>query len=494
MGLITATARATRVPRGDSGWAIHYTGARRITGDLDPVPDVSFSACALRRATSDDPASYTNSLLDKTTEGSAARLYCPNGSYSRTHRTSIPSPPPPLPLYLQKHLRNSIPSSPVAPQKPDLQIPPTFQHRLQNCIMMKPRSASRPPKSPTSQQSALPTITSTTTTTRLPRSISTAKPLSLRRLRVLYADLKARDAKSRYPWRTLVLVFLAFVLLSIVQFILSATWGVMPFQVRLPAYSVYDRYDDMFYSGSDFAYIPESKIFMTTTAKVGSTTLWTWLHKGLTGSNSTDACKGFRITNFDAPCWQGKVLHPHNMTDHERWSVLQDPKVLRIAITRNPFERILSAWKSKAACESDDFGTNVKERDVLIPGMLRQAQMRKGASCLSITSFAEVLDKLRRMAEQGEFDMKLLDRHFRPQEFHFGVVNYQYIMDVKMLNNVTALQPIAQRMPYPDLITEAPTKLSLSRPVYETLSEPTAALLYKFAILTEKLPSDVRIP
>ncbi|CDF41276.1 unnamed protein product [Chondrus crispus] len=352
---------------------------------------------------------------------------------------------------------------------------------------MKARSAGRPPKSPTSLQPILPT-------TRLPRSAASVKPLSLQRLRVLYADLKARDAKSKYPWRTLILVFLSFVLLSVVQFVCTTTMGAMSIKVNLPTYSIYHKYNQIFYEDSDFAYIPESKIFMTTTSKVGSTTLWTWLHKGLSGKSSDKECKGSQVTNFQAPCWQGKVLHPHNMTDLERWKILNDPEVLRIAITRNPFERILSAWKSKAACESDDFGTDVRERDRLIPGMLRQAQMRKGASCLSITSFAEVLDKLRRMSERDDFDMTLLDKHFRPQEFHFDIINYQYILDVSMLDNVTALQPIVRRMPFPELLTEGPTKLSSSRPAYQTLSEPTAALLYKFAILTEGLPQEIRIP
>lgn len=361
---------------------------------------------------------------------------------------------------------------------------------------MKPRPTSRPPKSPTASQSVLPTTA--TTTTRSPRSPSSpakAKSLTLRRLRALYSELQARDSNSKYPWRVLILVFLAFVLVSIVQFLVSSVWSVLPLaNVNIPTYSIYQRYDEVFYNGSDFAYIPTAKIFMTTTAKAGSTSIWTWLYPGLTGQPNFNACNQTYIQDFHAPCWQGTVVHPRSMTNEDRWKMLNSPEVLRVAVTRNPFERILSAWKSKAACESDDFGTDVRDRDIIVPKMLRQAQMRKGASCLSINSFAEVLDTLRRMSEQGAFKMSRLNKHFRPQECHFDLINYDIIMDVRMLDNMTALQPIVDRMPFPDLLTEPPARLHTSRPTYQTLSEPTASLLYKFALLTEPLPREMRLP
>lgn len=311
---------------------------------------------------------------------------------------------------------------------------------------------------------------------------------------MLYAELKTLDAKSKYPWRVLILVFLGFVLLSIAQFVLSSIWSALPIEVDIPSYSVYQRYDEVFYNTSDFAYIPEAKVFLTTTAKAGSTTFLTWLHKGVTGKPNADACNSTYVQDFRNPCWEGKVIHPFNMTNDERWKMIHSPDVLRVAVTRNPFERIISAWKSKAACDSDDFGTDVRDRDIIVPIMLRQAQMKKAATCLSITSFADVLDRLRRMSEQRVFKMKYLNKHFRPQECHFDLINYDIIIDVKMLESMTALQPVIDRMPFADLLTEPPMTLHASRPSYQTLSEPTAIRFYKFALLTEPFPRDMRLP
>lgn len=353
---------------------------------------------------------------------------------------------------------------------------------------MMPRAASKPSKTQSSPHPILPTtVRRPSREPRTPNSPSRA--LTVKRLKVLYNELKTLDAKYRYPWRYLILVFLAFAALTLAQFLVAGLFSLLPpVNVGIPTVGVYRRYQQMFYNDSDFAYIPDSNIFITTTAKAGSTTIWTWLHPSITGLPNFDACNNTYIQNFHAPCWNGKVVHPFNMSNSDRWRIVNSPRVLRVAFTRDPFERLVSAWKSKAACDSDDFGTDVYDRDLIVPILLRQAKMRRNATCLSLRSFAQVLDTLRQLSEQGKFHLKYINKHFRPQECHFNEIKYDMVLDVSEIANVTLLQPVIKRMKYASMLAGPPIWLHSSQPSSQTMSEETAAALYKFALLTEPFP------
>lgn len=346
-------------------------------------------------------------------------------------------------------------------------------------------SGAKPPKSPTSSSALLVT---NMRGTRFSKSAS--RPVSMKRLRTLCNELKAKDQKSELPWRTLLMVFMAFVGFSVFHLVLTAFFHILsPQYMTLPSHSLYTRYDEIFYPDSEFAYIPEAKLFVTTTAKAGSTTFWTWLHRGVTGYSSFDECKYTEIQDFSAPCWNGAVVHPYNMKNEQRWQMLNSHRVLRVAITRNAFERTISAWKAKAACDSDDFGTDVKDRDVIIPILLKQAQVEKEATCLSLASFAEVLDKIRQRVEKGEFEFKDVNKNFRPQQLHLDIIRYDLVLDVADLTNESALNPIISRVKFPVLMEKVPHILRTSRTSFQALSEHTAALLYKYALLTPPFPT-----
>lgn len=301
---------------------------------------------------------------------------------------------------------------------------------------------------------------------------------------------RGRDAKSRYPWRFIMLVVFLFAAVFVLHVIATAFLSIFPdFGRAFRGGASYHRYEHMFHNDSDFAYIPESAMMITTTAKAGSTAFWTWMLPGITGTATFDPCNNTYIQNFNAPCWQGKVVHPFNMTDDQRWRMVNRHEILRVAIIRNPYERLISAWKSKAACESDDFGTDVEDRDKIVPILLRQAEIHKQATCLSLTSFAQVLDKLRRMSLRGQFDIRQMNKHFRPQQSFFRHIRYDIILDVDQISNSTALAPIVRRLRFRDMMPAAPVVLHASPPSLQTISERTAALLYKFALLTEELPT-----
>lgn len=359
---------------------------------------------------------------------------------------------------------------------------------------MKTLSAARPPKSPSSPHLVLPSSAPRaqreardSRDSRAPASPN--KAATLKRMAALYNELKLRDSKSVYPWRLLTLVFLGFVTFSVLHFVASGLFSILPpVQLGFPTTSLYSRYDEMFYEDSDFAYVPESKLFLTTTAKAGSTTFLSWVHRGVTGRENFGACNYTSVQDFGAPCWEGKVRHPFNLSGAERWRILNSPKVLRVAVTRDPFERLISAWKSKAACDSDDFGTDVVDRDAIVPVLLHQAGLRRDSTCLSLPSFAQVLDMLRLLAEHGDFGLKDVNRNFRPQQCHFADIKYDMVLDVSQLSDMTILAPIVQKMKFPELVSEPPRRLHVSRQAPQTMSEITAAALYKFALLSERLP------
>ena len=168
--------------------------------------------------------------------------------------------------------------------------------------------------------------------------------------------------------------------------------------------------------------------------------------------------------------------------------MINRPEVLRVAITRDPYERLISAWKSKAACDSDDFGTDVSDRNKIVPILLRQANISKDLTCLSLQSFAIVLDKLRHLSQKGIFDMHDMNKHFRPQECYFEDIPYDIVLDLGDLQNMTMLAPIVKRLRYADLIKGPPARLQASKSSFLMIPEQTAATLYRFATLTEVFP------
>lgn len=246
----------------------------------------------------------------------------------------------------------------------------------------------------------------------------------------------------------------------------------------------------MFYNDSDFAFIPDSDLFITTTAKAGSTAFWTWMHRGITGLPSFEQnCNSTYVQNFNAPCWLNKVVHPFNMSNHDRWRVINRPEVFRVAITRNPYERLISAWKSKVACDSDDFGTDVNDRDKIVPILVRQAGVRKDGSCLSLNSFAQVLERVRQLFLSNSFDIRLLNKHFRPQQCYFDEINYDVVLDIHQLADASKLKDIVERLKYKHLMQNLPPRVHQSRQTLHTMSEAAAARLYNFAVLTDPIPT-----
>lgn len=84
----------------------------------------------------------------------------------------------------------------------------------------------------------------------------------------------------------------------------------------------------------------------------------------------------------------------------------------RIAVVRDPKERILSAWKSKLACNNKFGSVNVSDRPRNLQNIYRVAGVSPVPSCISFETYVDLLKII-----YDNRDADKLDAHFMPQQF-----------------------------------------------------------------------------
>lgn len=238
----------------------------------------------------------------------------------------------------------------------------------------------------------------------------------------------------------------------------------------------------------DLVYLHRPDILMGTMAKGGSTSVWNWLYTGLTGRPKFEMkeCETY-VQNVRSPCWDNEAVHLHRLPEAEQLRILNNPKTLRVAIQRNPFERLVSSWKSKFACDENTYGTDLRNRKKMVPALLRQANMAtEGKKCLSIDEFAIALERVQNRVRRGETkwlsSLRKLDVHVRPQNFYFNEVNWDIVLNTKDLKNVERLTPIIERLSFPQLVRDGPAHEHASGGGEILISESAAKRLYNFAL------------
>lgn len=256
---------------------------------------------------------------------------------------------------------------------------------------------------------------------------------------------------------------------------------------HLPTISSRVRMLEITENNTDFKYFPKPDILFMTMAKGGTTSTLNWLYYGMAGShyNRTD-CATY-VQDVTSHCWDGHAIHLYKLSEDEQWRILTSAETLRVAIQRNPFERLVSSWKSKCTCDDDVYGTDLRNRNHIVPGLLRRAGMPDDKNCLSISEFAETLEALRtRVGSPGVplKSLRQLDVHVRPQDFFFDEVKYDLVLDVKDLGNVTYLKPIIERLPRKDLekVQLGPSTMHASTGEELPIPERAAKLLHLFAM------------
>lgn len=211
--------------------------------------------------------------------------------------------------------------------------------------------------------------------------------------------------------------------------------------------------------GGFMFYFHTVRIMVAIYQKTASASFWTWMYNGLT--NNTFTCNTF-IQNVQSPCWKPYAKPWWAMPEHERRHVLTDPTILRVAIHRDPLDRVLSCWRSKFACMENGLPGDRYDQQYMFTEMNSlmsiatddtfkfnaKLNFTANKKCLTIEEYARMLDVVSDGIESGKFNRFSMEAHMRPQTFFFDLVNYSIVLPVHQLNNATVLKPIVDRLPY----------------------------------------------
>lgn len=236
--------------------------------------------------------------------------------------------------------------------------------------------------------------------------------------------------------------------------------------------------DDMVSGNKEFVYIRTIDTVIMSMAKSGTSTLFYWLYRGITGRGWSPECNTY-VQDVRSPCWGSHATAIYELSPKERKRVLTSNQTLRIAIQRNPYERIISAFKSKFTCEHARFGTDLDAQPRIVDVLRRRAGLPANQSrgCMSITEFAHALDLCRIRMN----NLRNLDVHIRPQQFYFDDIYYHLVLDVSHLSNTTLLTPLTARLPFAHLVGDRIPKKHASNADELVIPETAVVQLHNFA-------------
>ncbi|KAI0562432.1 Sulfotransferase [Gracilaria domingensis] len=156
---------------------------------------------------------------------------------------------------------------------------------------------------------------------------------------------------------------------------------------------------------------------------------------------------------------------------------------LRVAVQRNPFDRLISAFNDKFSC-APPVANPQPNYSYIVPYLRRRAGLPDSlAMCMNISEFADAVDVVRQ--KDHETPLQTIDLHIRPQRFYFEYVPYDIVLDVKQLSNVSLLKPVLDRLPFANLVEDgvghyhAVTRKELMIP------ETAAKKLFRYAAVSE---------
>lgn len=250
-------------------------------------------------------------------------------------------------------------------------------------------------------------------------------------------------------------------------------------------------------SDKELIYLPKADILLMTQAKGGTSSLLNWIYRGMTPGGARynkTACD--TIQAIDENCWGTNAKAAHNLPDDELLAVLSERKsTLRVAVQRDPYDRLLSCFKSKFACQAELYGTNLKARPLMTYFLRLRADMpivedkKSEHSCFNVSGFAHAVRASGTVAlKKGDFKMRKLDVHYRPQLYHQRHIRYDLVLDLADLSNNVLMRPVWRRFPF---AADVPDKVQQLHSSGEAKVNPPAEaerILREFAALSEVLP------
>jgi len=152
-----------------------------------------------------------------------------------------------------------------------------------------------------------------------------------------------------------------------------------------------------------FQYLPDAKVALCACLKCGSTSFFLFAYETLFGKKWPYEDSPW-VHDLYSPRWEGKIT---TISVDE----MKRENVTSLALLRDPKERLISAWKSKVACDEHAWKTDAGERQDIVVHLLFLANRPRGRDCLP---FEEFLDVLHDIHEAGNGQM--LNWHFLPQQ------------------------------------------------------------------------------
>lgn len=213
---------------------------------------------------------------------------------------------------------------------------------------------------------------------------------------------------------------------------------------------------------------------MCVSPKAGSSSFYRWLYHVSTKGKVFDNCTIFKNNAREhphkiGPCWRGgtdrehqlNLINPSKLPVEKQLQLLDDPNIFRFAITRNPIDRAISAWKSKLACDGL-YNTDLKDREPFLNMLLAASDnwtkaKLKNPHCMTLIEYAYVLRSM------SSTDLNALSfapggPHFAPQTStcSFGKVTYDEVQPLEtitptsmsILRLVDRLQTNLEEHPY----------------------------------------------
>lgn len=174
--------------------------------------------------------------------------------------------------------------------------------------------------------------------------------------------------------------------------------------------------------GKHMFYIPSAKVIITAFPKGGSSSLLEWLFRVL---NIPDTPGSYHEDSN----WDGKITR---LKDPEKRRKSIKESKHRVLIWRDPAERILSAWKSKLCSDSWNYGTDIEDREQLLPELfktVRGVDLPKGKTSLGFNEYLELMELIIRHPGGG------LNPHFQPFPYEVDFISYTEIWDIKALSD-----------------------------------------------------------
>jgi hypothetical protein len=163
-------------------------------------------------------------------------------------------------------------------------------------------------------------------------------------------------------------------------------------------------------------YFPEQKLLVEACAKCGTTSIFEFIYREVFGTvyRGKDL-QGQSTVQVPNPEWHGQMVY---INPREAAIRNADSKVLSFGLIRDPRERVISSWKSKVACDSPCFETDIIDRSRIVPELFELVgnnPLSLNSSCLS---FEDFLKALLSVNKQGKAQQ--LNRHLQPQHLQPG--------------------------------------------------------------------------